>query len=461
MLLELERKILGWILQNPSLLEKFQVAELNFESEKHRRIFMEVQRQFNENLKIDPFLISEKIGGDGIASYLASLTDGLHRLPIENFMIYLIELKKGKLIKEFLKETEKQRKAFLKAIPIDLTESRELMSKITALGISTQNPEFENIEQTKSQAVKFLWKSRIPLGMITLVCGDPGIGKSFLTTWLAAKLSRGESLPDCEITEKSSTVILAAEDSPSFAIKPRAEANNADCSKIHVFKGSAFNIQDDIQKLKFAVEKDESIRLIVIDPLNSYIGKTDYLKDPDVRLALLPLVQFAENKNIAILAVVHLNKREDLSSIYRIGGSIAFTGIARSILAIAKDEEDNERRLLMPLKINYAKKPMALAFRIQDDLRLVFEEKPIEANVDEAFSPHKRVEASERNFVDEWLKEMLAAGPIDSDVIIEKASKAGFPRTTLFNAKKRLGISSIMHGFGAKRISEWRLPEKA
>ena len=458
---ELEKKILGWILQNPTLLEKAQINEIDFESEKNQKIFLEFQRQFCEGLKIDPFIASEKIGGDGAASYISSLTDGLHRLPGENFARYIFELKKSKLTKAFLNEAEQQRRAFEKNAPIDLAKARDFLSKINELELNIQAPEFSSIEQAKAQTVQWLWPSRIPRAMITLLCGDPGIGKSFLTTWLAAKLSRGEALPDSlPNSEKISTIILAAEDSPSFAIKPRALANNADCSRIHVFIGAVFNIQDDIKKLTAAVEKDKSIKLIVIDPLNSYIGKTDYLKDPDVRIALMPLVRFAENQNIAILAVVHLNKREDLSSIYRIGGSIAFTGVARSILAISKDEEDGERRLLMPLKINYAKKPAALAFRIQDDLKLVFENEPIEANVDEAFSKQRREEVSESNFINEWLKDMLSAGAMNFNILLEKAEKIGIPRRTLFNAKKRIGILSVMHGFGEKRISEWKLPEE-
>jgi len=454
---EIEKNILGWIYYDPSLLEKVYLDKGLFELGKHRAIFKEFSRQFQEHLSIDLFIAAERIGGDGIIAYLDSLKDGLPKSSSENFENEVRKLKEKKLQRSFLQETEKQRKNFLKGLPIDLQESTRLLDKIQELKIS--RPEFRIFDTIEGQSINWLWKGRIPLGMITLLCGDPGVGKSYLTTWLAAKLSQGAPLPDDnQRREKISTVILAAEDSVSYAVRPRLDANNADCSKIYYFDGASFNIKEDISKFKSLREKDPTIKLVQLDTLTSYIGKVDYLKDPNVRDVLLPLVKFAEEQNIAILGVVHLNKKEDLSSIYRIGGSIAFTGVARSVLAISKDENDENRRFLLPLKVNYAKKPPALAFRIQDDLRLIFEDKPVDANVDEALSSRKREEASESNFVNEWLKEMLSDGPIESNTVLKKAREHDIPRSTLFNAKKRLGILSVMQGFGKNRTSEWKLP---
>ena len=69
------------------------------------------------------------------------------------------------------------------------------------------------------------WRGRIPLGMLTLLAGDPGLGKSFLATWLSSRLSLGAGLPGDSGQAPASTVYLSAEDSPAYALQPRASKN--------------------------------------------------------------------------------------------------------------------------------------------------------------------------------------------------------------------------------------------
>jgi hypothetical protein len=45
------------------------------------------------------------------------------------------------------------------------------------------------------ESVEWLWEGRIPLGKLTVIDGDPGTGKSALTTDLAARVSTGREMP--------------------------------------------------------------------------------------------------------------------------------------------------------------------------------------------------------------------------------------------------------------------------
>ena len=45
------------------------------------------------------------------------------------------------------------------------------------------------------ESVEWLWQGRIPLGKLTVIEGDPGTGKSALTTDLAARVSTGREMP--------------------------------------------------------------------------------------------------------------------------------------------------------------------------------------------------------------------------------------------------------------------------
>src|SRR3954451_24488509 len=46
------------------------------------------------------------------------------------------------------------------------------------------------------QKIRWLWPNRIPLGRLTLLVSDPGLGKSLLALDIAARVSRGAPWPD-------------------------------------------------------------------------------------------------------------------------------------------------------------------------------------------------------------------------------------------------------------------------
>ena len=47
-----------------------------------------------------------------------------------------------------------------------------------------------------AEPVEWLWPHRIALGKVTLIAGDPGLGKSVLALDVAARVSRGQPFPD-------------------------------------------------------------------------------------------------------------------------------------------------------------------------------------------------------------------------------------------------------------------------
>ena len=51
------------------------------------------------------------------------------------------------------------------------------------------------LSEIKTQQITWLWKSRIPQGKITLLEGDPGMGKSLLAIDIAARVSTGRPMP--------------------------------------------------------------------------------------------------------------------------------------------------------------------------------------------------------------------------------------------------------------------------
>jgi putative DNA primase/helicase len=211
--------------------------------------------------------------------------------------------------------------------------------------IDASRPIVVSLADVKPLPISWLWFNRIPLGMLTLILGDPGLGKSFLTLYMAAKISTGGAWPDSGTPENNapqgSVVILTAEDDLAHVVRPRLDALEADVSKIHALEGvkirdeenhehcEYFNLQRDLPALQQAVRDQRNTKLVIIDPLSAYLGgRIDSHKDAEVRSVLRPLVELAEKCGVAVIGVTHLNKNASGKAVYRAMGSLAFLAAA-------------------------------------------------------------------------------------------------------------------------------------
>jgi hypothetical protein len=195
-------------------------------------------------------------------------------------------------------------------------------------------PPWVPFSEIRSERVEWVVPG-VPRGMLTLLAGPPKTGKSLLTARWAAELSyQGEA-----------SVLVSAEDSPSHITKDRLTALEANHALVHYSDAIVFN-EAALEQLVTRIEK-VGPSLIVLDPFSAMLpGEVSSWSDQDVRSLLAPLAQMALVFKVAIVYVLHLNKRQSGSLIDRIGGSIGFAGAARSILGMSKDETDPLRRLL-------------------------------------------------------------------------------------------------------------------
>ena len=85
----------------------------------------------------------------------------------------------------------------------------------------------------RPRRVEWLWEPYLARGKLSILDGDPGVGKSLVTVDLAARLSRGGPLPDGTPAGRPHvTLFLNAEDSVADTVRPRAEAAGADLDKL-------------------------------------------------------------------------------------------------------------------------------------------------------------------------------------------------------------------------------------
>jgi putative DNA primase/helicase len=327
-------------------------------------------------------------------------------------------------------------------------------------------PVIVRLADVQPEPIDWLWPGRLAAGKLSALIGDPGLGKSFVTLDCAARMTRGHAWPDGAVGATAGPVLLlSAEDGLADTIRPRLDALEADVKLVHHLavlrtgdKERAVRLTD-VAPLEQAITKT-SARLVVIDPISAYLGKTDSHKDAEVRGLLAPLAALAEKTSVAILVVMHLAKSTQAPAIYRAVGSIAFAAAARVVLAVAADPDRDGRRILAPVKNNLAAAPAALAYSLADG-RLVWELDPV-SDVDiNALLAGPGVDGQERREADAWLRALLAdaGGRMLSREIQREGEQAGFSWKTLVRASWRLNIEhDRVGGLASGGKWYWSLP---
>jgi hypothetical protein len=336
-------------------------------------------------------------------------------------------------------------------------------------------PVVVRMADVESKPVEWLWPGRIPRRCVTVLAGRPGDGKSFATADWAARVSTGRAWPDGTPCEAGDVLLVAGEDDPETTLRPRLDAHGADVSRVHLLRAvnrvahngknqqTMFTLAD-LPALEMALAGLRAPRLVIIDPIGSFLGgKVDANRDNEVRAVLAPVSLLAERYGLAVLVVAHHNKSSASHADDLILGSRAFTGLARSVLHLMLDPEDKDRRLLLPGKVNVARKPMGLAFRIDGEpARLAWETGPVDQNADGVLAAMAgRGGDGALDEAREWLRDVLSPGPQPAIEVKARAEADGIKSRTLDRAKKDLGVMATREGFGSDGRWVWYMPHSA
>jgi hypothetical protein len=222
--------------------------------------------------------------------------------------------------------------------------------------------------------VTWLWRKVVPLGKLTIFCGDPGNMKSLAAGDIAARGSTNAAMPDGTVGQQFDTLMLIGEDDIEDTTAPRLAAAGADQKHIlvlhsTVLKGSnsqerEIALDTDIGMLREYLKANPSIKLVIVDPVSNYLGGTNMIDEKGMRAqVLIPLKKLAAEVNVAMLGIMHLNKKVTLGAINRVGGAMAFVGVARMVWMFIRDREDNDRLYMLQVKNNLTKSIKGFAFQ--------------------------------------------------------------------------------------------------
>ncbi|TVQ30942.1 MAG: hypothetical protein EA376_11270 [Phycisphaeraceae bacterium] len=346
-------------------------------------------------------------------------------------------------------------------------------------------------EDVTMDPVSWVWLRVLARGKVTMLVGHPETAKTTIAMDWAARLSRGDTMPDKSpcVGGPAGVVMASAEDGVADTLVPRFVAAGGDPKRISFIEGVPLPPSnneteaavapwtvDRGKALEEAIRRTPDCRLVIIDPISAFMpGGCDEHRNADVRSALRVVANVAERTGVALLVLSHLRKNGDGEAILKTMGSLAYVAAARVVLGVCKDRDDESgaTRLLVPIKNNLAPKGMSIPFETLPGAVKGFEGlqppviawgEPLKKDADDAFgsSRSNNREAPRRSEAETFLMELLSETPegVEVKVLQAEADAAGHKWRTIERAKERVGAMSRRRSEGnkGKGAYVWHLP---
>lgn len=316
------------------------------------------------------------------------------------------------------------------------------------------------LSDVEPEEVSWLWDPYIPIGKLTILEGDPGIGKTFAALAITAAVTNSTGLPGQDGRpgpgrDPRNVIYLTGEDGLADTLRPRLDAIGADADRVIALQGYSTHDQDtgettehqvsmrDLNVLDRVLSEHEPA-LLVIDPLQAFLGAdTDMHRSNETRPVLMGVARLAEKHACAVLLIRHLSKSQADRAIYRGLGSIDFVAAARSVLLAGQDPQDPTKRAIIHTKGSLSEQGVSIAYELKDRQFLWTGVSDLTAG--QVMQPDKYAETDSKLKIDEakdFLRDYLADGPQPTNEVLKKAENAGMNIVTIRRAKSDLGIDS-------------------
>ena len=338
-----------------------------------------------------------------------------------------------------------------------------------------EGPKFNviNLDEVEEEEIDWLWKPYLAVGELTIIEGDPDVGKSYLTQIVCGYITDGRKLPTEKPTGEAPAqgriLYFDLENTAGTVLKPRLVDNKI--KNLGDFKqiDSFFTVDNEgaVEEL-YRVMEEIKPTVVVFDTINTYIGRADTHKASETQQALAYFRELAKDFDCAVVVLRHLTKSsKGDKALYRGQGSIAFTGMARVVMTVAHHPEDEAWRVMTVTKCNIARKPRALAYRIiglkNDRSRLEWGDWLDLTSDDTLSAPVRKKdgksdsEEAERD-AEDFLRDFLKNGPVEVDKIRRGAERKSISWKALMRVRE-------MHNFRALKAKgnlgpRWALPRE-
>lgn len=327
--------------------------------------------------------------------------------------------------------------------------------------VALQGSPLQTIASVQPREAEYLAEPYLPRGMITILAGHAGQGKTTLALWLASHVSNGDLMPG---GKPGNVYYFTTENDESIVLRPRLEAMDARLDRVMVMRSDARQLPLTDPRL-FEMHKifDGKPDLIVFDPVQSYVGKKlDMNRTDDVRFMMDNLNKLLHATNAAVVLICHTKKAPmgfNGRPCELINGSSDFVNAARSVCFLGRDPARPDVCVVAQDKNSLGLPGASLAFTIGEDGAVHWSDEECELTAAQilTYSNEKRQHAarpSER--AQAVMRRMLMENKtMQSSDVLAACEKQGISRATVYRARKGLPIQEERSG----REKYWSLSD--
>lgn len=300
-------------------------------------------------------------------------------------------------------------------------------------------------------AIQWVLTGWIPRSHITLLVGQPGVGKSMVAQWLAECVFGTRAFPDGSRTQEANsgqrrkTLVIDTEGCRAvYGIRCNEMSLTRDAIIFppesycfHIASGQTQHIIDS------CLQAESHISLIVLDSLRgAHSGNEN--ESENATAIMKTLMEIARKHNVGLLGIHHLRKGNPLIPLQTIEldnvrGSSAYTQFARSVIALSKNHHDQDILRLAQIKNNFCELQPAIGLRIT------------EAGIEVCDLPGEPSRTLQTDKAQDFLRSRLKDGPVPAGQLEKEAKERKISRATLYRAAE---------GFIERTPEGWRLPGK-
>lgn len=315
----------------------------------------------------------------------------------------------------------------------------------------------EDIEETSTD---WLWWPYIAAENINIIAGMGNEGKGLVCAHLAACVSRGRAFPFFPEKQPPGGVLwLEMEDDLGSTVVPRLKAAGAIMKNIRMLDPNSFIGLSPVQHIEAIANSIKTFqpRLVILSPMNSFLGGANVNSELEVRAAFEALRIPTIGTGCAILGIAHANKKTELTSIERISGSVAYVNYCRSVMFVATEPyTDNGQRRLVHGKWNMSTRGDDLIYKPtyvgshpkQRDQYVRLEwDKPLEdVNVKNVFNQQDKEGKKAKETAPQWMERLLGERTsIEISELKAEAAKAGHSWRAVEVGRQRLNDKNDKH----------------
>jgi hypothetical protein len=216
-------------------------------------------------------------------------------------------------------------------------------------------------KDTVEKRPEWLWIGYILQGATHVLGGKQGTSKGLFMVDIAARLSRGDLMPDGSGDGVPKKILfITREDDPEMTLLPRLRVAGANMDNVAWSYGN-FDDGQIIESMALAAEHiekrvdQEKFNLVIIDPLGAWV-EDDMNNGQAVRAVIDPMNRMAMRNHCSVIFVAHLKKAngKDMDAMDAFSGSAQVTAAVRVAMLITPlNGEASLERIVQVVKTNF------------------------------------------------------------------------------------------------------------